>query len=161
MIRPLVTRIDGTLPVENLQSMTAQARATVLLDRLIAMLSAAFAALATFLAAIGLFGMLSYTVTQHRREIGVRIALGADGNRVQRMVLGLVSRMTVVGVTAGVIAALGLGRLAQSMLFEVNGVDPVVFLGAAAGTVGVAIAAGMLPARRAARVDPIAALRAE
>jgi predicted permease len=161
MVRPLVARIDGTLPVENLQLMTTQAQATVALDRLIAMLSAGFAALATFLGAIGLFGVLSYAVMQQRRDIGVRIALGADLGHVQRMVLGLVGRMTFVGVTAGVIAALALGRLARSMLFEVKGVDPVVFVCAMAGAAVVAIGAGIVPARRAARVDPIAALRAE
>lgn len=161
MIRPLVARIDGTLPVENLQLMTTQALATVALDRLIAALSAGFAALATFLAAIGLFGVLSYTVMQQTREIGIRIALGADVGRVQGMVLGQVGRMTVVGGIAGVAAALGLARLARSMLFEVEGVDPVVMAWAAAGAAVVAIGAGMIPARRAAHVDPIAALRAE
>jgi predicted permease len=161
MIRPLVARIDGTLPVENLKLMTTQAQATVALDRLIAVLSGGFAALATFLAAIGLFGVLSYTIMQQRREIGVRVALGADVRRVQRMVLGLVGRMTVIGITAGVIAALGLGRLAQSMLFKVEGVDPVVMVCAAAGAAVVAIGAGIVPARRAARVDPMAALRTE
>jgi predicted permease len=161
MIRPLVARIDGTLPVENLKLMTTQAQATVALDHLIAVLSGGFAALATFLAAIGLFGVLSYTIMQQRREIGVRVALGADVRRVQRMVLGLVGRMTVIGITAGVIAALGLGRLAQSMLFKVEGVDPVVMVCAAAGAAVVAIGAGIVPARRAARVDPMAALRTE
>ena len=161
MIRPLVARIDGTLPVENLQLMTTQAQATVALDRLIAVSSGGFAALATFLAAIGLFGMLSYTVMQQRREIGVRIALGADIRRVERMVLGSIGRMTAVGITAGLIAALGLGRLAQSMLFEVEGIDPVVMCCAAAGAAAVAIGAGIVPARRAARVDPMAALRTE
>ena len=160
-IPPIVARVDGTLPVENLQLMTTQAQATVVLDRLIGVLAAAFAGLATLLAAVGLFGVLSYTVARRTREIGLRMALGADARRVQRMVFGSLGWMTLVGGAAGVAAAIGLGRLAQSLLFGVEGVDPLVTACAAAGLATVAIGAGVIPARRAARVNPIVALRTE
>jgi ABC-type antimicrobial peptide transport system permease subunit len=117
--------------------------------------------LAILLAAVGLYGVLSYTVAQRRREIGVRMALGADAVRIARLILGHVGRMTLVGGVAGCAAALGLGRLAQSMLFGVEGPDPLVMGGALVGVTVVAFMAAMAPARRAVRIDPANTLRAE
>ena len=105
--------------------------------------------------------MLSYIVTRRTREFGLRMALGADTARVYRMVFGFVGWMTLVGGLGGVAAALVLGQLAQSMLFGVEGVDTLVVLVAAVCVTVVAIGAGILPARRAASLNPADALRVE
>jgi ABC-type antimicrobial peptide transport system permease subunit len=157
----LVSELDPNLPVNNIITLEDQIRDNVFLDRLISTLSAGFALLATVLAAIGLYGVLAYTVAQRTREIGVRMALGAGQAHVRRMVLRQVSRLTIVGGVIGLVGAYFLGRGAQSLLYEMEGNDPVVFGGVALFLAGVALAAGYLPARRAARVDPMEALRYE
>ncbi len=147
--------------MENLKTLPQQARENVALDRLIGVLSAAFAGLATLLAAVGLYGVLAYTVAQRTREIGVRMALGADGRRVRAMVLHQVGRMTLIGGVLGLAAALALGRAAQSLLFGLDGHDPAVMAIAAIVLGLVAFGAGYAPALRASRVDPMQALRYE
>ena len=122
-------------------------------------LAASFALLATLLAAVGLYGVLAYSVSQRTREIGVRMALGADGGRVQRMVLRQVGVMVVMGATIGVLGAYALGRAAQSLLFGLQGHDPVVFVSAVLLLAAVAFGAGWLPARRASKTQPMMALR--
>jgi predicted permease len=159
--RAVVRRLDPNLPVERLQTMDAQVRENVFVDRLIGSFSAAFAGLATLLAAIGLYGVLAYAVAQRTREIGLRMALGAGPARVQRMVLGQVGLMTLAGAAAGVPAALGLGSLARSLLFGLEGNDPAALAGAVAVLVVVALVSGAIPAGRAARIDPMRALRHE
>jgi putative ABC transport system permease protein len=131
------------------------------LDRMISMLSGAFAIIATVLTAVGLYGMLAFTVAQRSQEIGLRMALGADESRVRRMVLGQVGRMTVIGGVLGVAAAIALGRAAESLLFGLEGNDPVTVMAAAVVIAVVALAAGYVPAWRASRVEPMRALRAE
>ena len=126
---------------------------------MIAILSAAFACLATLLAAVGLYGVLAYSVSQRTREIGVRMALGADRRRVQGMILKQVGTMVAVGTTVGTLGAFGLGRAAQSLLFGLQGHDPLVFASAVVLLAGVAFGAGWLPARRASRTPPMRALR--
>jgi ABC-type antimicrobial peptide transport system permease subunit len=116
------------------------------------------AALATFLAAIGLYGMLTYTVAQRTREIGVRMALGADIGDVRRMILGQLAGMFVAGGSAGILIALALGRVAQSLLFGLESYDPAVLATAPALLALVTLGAGILPAYRASRIDPIRAL---
>ena len=161
MIRPLVARADRTLPLENLVTMDDQVRAGAATDRSMRTLSMAFAGIAILLAAIGLYGVLSITVAQREREIGVRMALGADAVRIARLVLGQVGRMATAGVIAGCAAALGLGRLAQSMLFGVEGPAPLVMTAAVIGVAAIALGTAAIPARRAVRVDPAVTLRAE
>ncbi|MBX6331353.1 MAG: ABC transporter permease [Gemmatimonadaceae bacterium] len=160
-IPKLVARLDPNLPVENLKTVPEQARENVFLDRMISALSAAFAVLATVLAAVGLYGVLAYSVAQRTREIGVRMALGADAGRVRAMVLRQVGLMTLVGGVIGIAGALALGRAARSLLFELQGYDPVTIVIAAVVLTLVALGAGYVPALRASRIDPMQALRYE
>jgi len=157
----IVKKLDANLPVEGLKTMPQQVRENVYLDRMISILSASFAALATLLAAVGLYGVLAYSVAQRTREIGVRMALGADGSKVRSMVLRQVGMMTLVGGAIGLVAALGVGRWAKSLLFELQGHDPMVLAGSAAVLALVALCAGYMPALRASRIDPMQALRYE
>jgi ABC-type antimicrobial peptide transport system permease subunit len=154
-------RIDPQLPVEDLKTMPQQVRENVFLDRMISTMSAAFAALATLLAAVGLYGVLAYSVAQRTREIGVRMALGANSSNIRSMVLGQVGLMTLVGGVIGIGGALALGMGAQSLLYQLNGYDPVVMVASAILLTLVALGAGLIPALRASRVDPIQALRYE
>ena len=160
-INEVVHRIDPGVPVEGLKTMPQQIRDNVFLDRLISILSSAFAFLATLLAAIGLYGVLAYSVAQRTREIGVRMALGADAGRVRAMVLRQVGGMLLVGAVLGLLGAVGLGKVASSLLFGLTGTDPVVFALSLVVLVIVALGAGYVPARRASLVDPIRALRYE
>jgi ABC-type antimicrobial peptide transport system permease subunit len=157
----IVRRLDANLPVERLRTMDEQIWDNTTRDRVLATLSSSFAGLAILLAGIGLYAVLAYTVAQRRREIGVRMALGADSARIVRMVLGHVSRVTAAGALAGCLAALGLARLAQSMLFGIDGLDVRIVALSTVGVIAVATAAAALPARRAARVEPVTALRPE
>ena len=160
-IPPLIARLDPNLPVEELKTMPQQVRENVFIDRMIGQLSSSFAVLATLLAAIGLYGVLAYTVAQRTREIGVRMALGAHGGRVRGMILRQVGVLTLIGGVIGVAAALGLAKAARSLLFGLEGHDPVVLSIATVLLASVALGAGYLPARRASRVDPMKALRYE
>jgi predicted permease len=157
----VVARLDPNLPVEDLRTMPQQVRENVFLDRMISVLSAAFACLATLLAAVGLYGVLSYTVAQRSREIGLRMALGATPAKVRTMVLRQVGVMTIVGGIVGLTAAFYLGRLAQSLLYRLQGSDPAVLAGSTALLALVALGAGLIPAQRASQVDPMQALRYE
>jgi putative ABC transport system permease protein len=160
-IPKIVARLDPNLPLEDLRTLPQQIRENVFLDRFITILSAAFAGLATLLAAIGLYGVLAYTVSQRTREIGLRMALGAAPTLVRRMVLRQVALMTLVGGALGLAAAIGLGRLAESLLYQLKGWDPQVLVGAAVALTAVALGAGFVPAHRASQVDPMTALRHE
>jgi predicted permease len=155
----LVARLDPNLPVEGLRSMDQQIRQNIGVDRVITILSAAFAIVATLLAAIGLYGVLAYTVAQRTREIGLRMALGADAGRVRRLIMGRVGWMTLVGASVGLLAAIGLGTAAGSQLYDLKGYDPVVLVTSTTLLVLVSFTAGLIPAMRASRVNPMTALR--
>ena len=161
VIPRVVGSLDANLPVEQPRTMQEQIRDNIAVDRLVGTLSTAFAVLATLLAAVGLYGVLAYTVTQRTREIGLRMALGADGARVRRMILGQVGWMTAVGGVMGLALAVGAGRLAQSLLFELEGHDPLSIVGAAVALCAVALSAGFIPALRASRIEPMRALHYE
>jgi ABC-type antimicrobial peptide transport system permease subunit len=129
------------------------------MDRLVSIFSTAFAVLATLLAGVGLYGVLAYSVTQRTREIGVRMALGAGRGDVRSLVLRQVGVMIAIGVVAGVVAAVGIGKAAQSLLFGLEGGDPMVFAVSVVLLAGVALVAGWVPAVRASRTNPMQALR--
>ena len=158
-VQAAVKALDPNLPIESPKTMAQQVRENVFLDRMISTLSAGFAVLATVLAAVGLYGVLAYTVAQRTREFGLRMALGADAAMVRGLVLAHVSRMTAMGGLAGLAAAVALGRLARSMLFELEGYDPLVLGASALILTAVALTAGFVPALRASRIAPMAALR--
>jgi predicted permease len=160
-IAPLMARLDANLPVEHLRTMEMQIEDNTVGDRVVGVLSAAFATLATLLAAVGLYGVLAYTVAQRTREIGLRVALGAAPARVRGLILRQMIVMTVIGGLIGLAAALALGYAAESLLFEISGHDPFVLVAATILLSLIAIAAGSIPAQRATRVDPMTALRAE
>jgi putative ABC transport system permease protein len=160
-IPAVIARLDPNLPLEDLKTMPQQVRENVFMDRMISTLSAAFAFLATLLAAVGLYGVLAYTVSQRTREIGLRMALGADGARVRGMILRQVGWMTLVGAVIGVVGAYYLGRTAAALLFELKPYDPVVVGLSVLLLTIVAFGAGYIPAYRASRVHPMQALRYE
>ncbi|MCH7475974.1 MAG: ABC transporter permease, partial [Gemmatimonadetes bacterium] len=160
-IPELMRLLDPSLPVADLKTLAQQVKDNVVMDRLISMLSAAFAVLATLLAGVGLYGVLAYTVAQRTREIGLRMALGANGATIRGMVLKQVGIMALIGGAIGIVAALGLGRAAQSLLFGLEGNDPLVIAIVALLLGGVALGAGYIPALKASRVDPMQALRYE
>ena len=160
-IRKVLARLDPNLPLEELRTLPQQVRENVFLDRFITVLSTAFACLATLLAAVGLYGVLAYTVTQRTREIGLRMALGAAPARVRSMILRQVAMMTLIGGIVGLGAAVALGRLAGSLLYRMEGHDPAVLASAAIALTLVALGAGYLPALRASQVEPMTALRHE
>ncbi len=161
VLRRTVAELDANLPVENLRTLALQVRENVFLDRMLTTLSAAFAILATILAAVGLYGVMAYTVAQRTREIGVRMALGADSGRVRQMILRQVGWLTLVGVVVGAVGALGLGKVASSLLFELESHDVGVFVLSIVVLASVALIAGLVPAQRASGIDPMRALRDE
>lgn len=160
-IPAVMRKLDASLPLGDVKTMETQVRENVAEDRVISTLSFAFAVLATVLAAVGLYGVLAYTVAQRTREFGLRMALGADGGDVRGLVMNQVIRMAIVGGVIGLAAAIGIGRVAKSLLFEMTGYDPLVLTGATIALAVVAIGAGLLPALRASRIDPMTALRYE
>jgi ABC-type antimicrobial peptide transport system permease subunit len=157
----IVERIDSTLPVGNLTTLERQVASTISLDRTLTLLSAVFAGLATTLAAIGLYGMLAYLVTQRIRELGLRLALGAKPGDLRMMMLKQVTRTALIGGAIGLVAAIGLGRVTQAMLYGLSSYDPFVLSGAAVVLGLVVLAAGWFPAHAASRVAPMEALRHE
>jgi predicted permease len=160
-IPPVMKKLDPNLPVEQLKTMPQQVKENVVLDRIISLLTVSFALVATLLAAVGLYGVLAYTVAQRTREIGVRMALGADARSVRVMVLRQVGVLTLIGGTIGIAGALLIGRGARNLLFGLAGHDPMVFALSCVVLALVGLAAGYLPARKASKVDPMQALRYE
>jgi putative ABC transport system permease protein len=149
------------LPVAEIKTMEARVDDAMWRTRAGAWLLGAFACLALLLTAIGIFGVVAQSVAQRTAEIGVRMALGAQSSDVVRLMLRRAALVTATGVAAGLVAALGLTRLLESMLYGVRAHDPLTFGAVAMLLAGVAFLACYLPARRAARVDAMVALRSE
>jgi predicted permease len=160
-IPPLVARIDPHLPVTELRTLPQQIRENVFLDRFISTMSGAFAMLATLLAAVGLYGVLAYTVAQRTREFGLRMALGAAPTRLGGLVFKQLAWMTAIGGVVGISLAIVAGYAARSQLYGMVAWDPVVLGLSALVLILVALSAGLVPAFRASRIDPIRALRYE
>jgi putative ABC transport system permease protein len=166
--RPLVTAVrakiaegDPTLPVTGILSMEEVVSTSVAQPRIIMKFVGAFAGFALLLAAIGIYGVMAYTVTARKQEMGIRVAFGARPGDILRLVVVQGMRMTLIGVALGVVVSLALTRLLASLLFGVQATDPLVFSAAALVLAGAAFVACYIPARRATRVDPIVVLRYE
>ena len=160
-VEQVVARQDAALPIMDFRTVNEQARENVFLDRFMSTLAVALAVMATVLAAIGIYGVLSYGVVQRLREIGLRIALGAAPNNVRGMVLKQVGWMAAVGVVGGVGVAALLGVVGRALFFGLTPADPFVPAAAVLALSLVVLAAAYLPARRAAHVDPVTALRGD
>ncbi|MGH9938957.1 MAG: ABC transporter permease, partial [Blastocatellia bacterium] len=152
---------DKTVPVTNVQPLTQAISETVAQARFYTLLFALFGVTGLLLTLTGIYGVISYTVSQQTQEIGIRMALGAQSSDVLKLVIGQGMVLTLIGVGLGVIGALGLTRLMQTLLFGVSATDPLVFAGVATLLALVALVACYVPARRAAKVDPLVALRCE
>lgn len=160
-IKAEIYQLDALQPVFQVSTMRELVSDSVATRRFSMLLLALFAGLATVLAAIGVHALVSYTVTQRTREIGIRVALGAARGDVVRMVVRHGLLLAAVGVAIGVVVALGVTRLLGSLLFEVEANDPLTLSAVAASFIAIALTASWLPARHAARVDPMEALRYE
>jgi predicted permease len=160
-LRQAVQRIDANLPIFDMKSMQVQVDESLFVERMVAVLSVAFGALATLLAAIGLYGVMSYAVTRRTREIGIRMALGAERTRVLWLVLKEVAVMAAIGIVGGLAAAFWLTRQVQAQLFGLAPNDPATLASAASLLALIALAAGYFPARRATTIDPLVSLRTE
>ena len=160
-VKQAVKEIDPNLPVSNVRTVRDLVAESIAQPRFYMVLLATFASLALMLAAIGIFGVMSYTVSQRTREIGIRMALGAGASSVVSMVVRQAMRLAVIGLTLGVVAALALSQTMAALLFDLSPTDPLTFATVAAILALVSFFASWLPARRAASVDPMVALRAE
>ncbi len=161
MLRNEVRSMDASIPVYDLKTVEGQLDETLLTDRLIAMLSAGFGVLATLLATIGLYGVMAFVVVRRRKELGIRLALGAQPSTVTGLVMREVLVLLAIGLAAGVPIALGLGRYVSSQLYGVQAHDPAIAIATVALLSFVSVAAGFIPARRASLIDPLLALRYE
>ena len=160
-VRRVVRELDSHLPVLGMWTIEARRGEAVELERTVAQLATGFAAMATLLAAVGLYGLMAYGVARRTREIGVRVALGAQRGQVIRMVLREALRYLAVGLLVGIPVALLLGRFLESQLFGLNADDPLVFVSAAVVLAAAVVVSALIPARRAASVNPVVALRCE
>jgi predicted permease len=161
LIREEIRKLDPDLPLYDVRTMNSHLGIALMPARLGGTLLGIFGILGLILAAVGIYSVMAYWVSQRTREIGIRVALGADGNKVAALVLGQGLRVVVIGAVLGMVAALAAGRAIHSLLYSQSGIDLVTFIGVPLVLAAVALLATYVPARRAAGVDPIEALRAE
>ncbi|MEK6286650.1 MAG: ABC transporter permease [Acidobacteriota bacterium] len=160
-LRALVHSIDKDQPVENFSTMEQVLSRSVAQPRFLAILLGVFATLALALAAVGVYGVMSFAVAQRTHEMGIRMALGAQPRDILRLVLGEGMALAVIGVAAGLLGSFAVTRAISGMLYQVSATDPITFIVISLLLTGVALAASFIPARRAMRVDPMVALRHE
>jgi len=160
-LRRVVQGADRDLPMVNIRTQQEQIDSNMQMERMFAALTAGFGLLALALACVGIYGIMAYSVANRTNEIGIRLALGAQPGQVRGMILRESAWLAAAGIVAGVGAALGLTRLVKSMLYGVQPWDPATMIGGVLVLLAVALAASWIPARRAARVQPMEALRHE
>jgi len=161
LVRNEVRQLDPAIPVYEMKTVEGQLDETLLTDRLIAMLSAGFGLLATLLASVGLYGVMAFVVAQRRKELGIRLALGAQPGFVIWLVMREVLLLLAIGLAVGVPAAIGLGRYIAAQLYGIQAHDPFIAGSTVLLLTLVSAAAGLIPAQRASRTDPMLALRQE
>jgi putative ABC transport system permease protein len=160
-VRETVWAVDKDLPVSDVRTMEEVISESLARQRFSTLLLGVFAGLALVLAAVGIYGVMSYSVTQRTHEIGIRMALGAQKSDVLKLTVGQGLKLVLAGVVIGVAGSLVLTRLMSSLLFGVSATDPATLVTISLVFVGVALLASYIPARRAAKVDPLTALRYE
>jgi ABC-type antimicrobial peptide transport system permease subunit len=160
-LRDAVRSVDKDLPMLEVRTQTQQIDAILSEERVFATLTTGFGLVALILSSIGIYGIMAYTVSRRTNEIGIRMALGAQAREVLAMVLGETSLLTCLGIGVGLAAAAGLTRVLATILFGLKPTDVATFTGAALLLLIIALIAGLAPARRAASVDPMQALRHE
>jgi len=158
-IRGAVWSFDRSLPISDVQTMEQAVARSTAEPRFTLLVLAAFAGVALFLAAVGIHGVMSYSVSRRTHEIGLRMALGADRSDVLRRVVGQAMMLTLMGSAVGLVGALLLTRLMSGLLYRVHSTDPLTFVAVAFLLACVALVASYVPARRATRIDPVEALR--
>jgi len=161
IVRNEVQQIDAAMPIYQLKTLQGQLDETLLTDRLVALLSAGFGFLATVLASVGLYGVMAFVVARRRKELGIRLALGAQPGRVIWMVMREVIMLVTIGLAIGIPSAMGLARYVSSQLYGIQPRDPWIAGGTMMLLLVVSAAAGLIPATRASRIDPLLALRHE
>jgi len=161
LIRAAINSIDRDLPLLDIRTQTQQIDATLTQQRMFASLTGGFGVLALLLAGIGIYGIMAYNASRRTNEIGIRLALGAQGRAVLAMILREAWLLAGLGILMGLAAALAVSRLLASMLFGVKPNDPATYCAAGLLLLGIALVAGAVPARRAASIDPCEALRHE
>ena len=161
MVRQTVRELDANMPVYEMKTVAGQLDESILTDRLIAMLSAGFGAAATLLASIGLYGVMAFVVARRRKELGIRLALGAPPHTVLALVMREVLLLLAIGLAVGIPLAMTLGRYVASQLYGIKATDPAIAVWTVVLLTVVSAAAGLIPATRASRIDPILALRTE
>jgi putative ABC transport system permease protein len=160
-VRETVRSVDANVPIANMRSLDAVVAQSVAGPRVVMILLLAFALVGVALGAVGVFGVVAFAVSQRTHEIGVRIALGAGGSSITRLVVWNGVRYAMVGLAIGLVGALALSSVMRGLVFGVGTTDPVTYLTLAVLLMAVVVAASLVPARRAARVDPMTVLRWE